>query len=68
LYVILYGCETWSVIKRKEHRLKTFENEVLRRIFGLMGCEERGEWRTLYNEELHKYISSPYTITLIKRG
>jgi hypothetical protein len=34
LSVVLYGCETWSLILRKEHRLKVFENRVLRRKFG----------------------------------
>jgi hypothetical protein len=31
----LYGCETWSVTLKEEHRLRVFENRVLRRIFGL---------------------------------
>jgi hypothetical protein len=31
---VLYGCETWSVKLREEHRLRVFENRVLRRIFG----------------------------------
>jgi hypothetical protein len=34
LAVVLYGCETWSVTLREEHRLRVFENRVLRRIFG----------------------------------
>jgi hypothetical protein len=34
LPVILYGCETWSLMLREEHRLSVFENRVLRRIFG----------------------------------
>jgi hypothetical protein len=34
LCVVLYGCETWSVILREEHRLRVFENRVLRRIVG----------------------------------
>ena len=34
LSVVLYGCETWSLTLREEHRLRVFENEVLRRIFG----------------------------------
>jgi hypothetical protein len=34
LPVVLYGCETWSVTLREEHRLRIFENRVLRRIFG----------------------------------
>jgi hypothetical protein len=33
--VVLYGCETWSLILRKQRRLRVFENRVLRRIFGL---------------------------------
>jgi hypothetical protein len=32
--VVLYGCETWSLTLRKEHRLRVFENRVLRRVFG----------------------------------
>jgi hypothetical protein len=32
--VALYGCETWSLTLRKEHRLSVFENRVLRGTFG----------------------------------
>jgi hypothetical protein len=34
LPVVLYGCETWSLTLREEHRLRVFENRVLGRIFG----------------------------------
>jgi hypothetical protein len=34
MHVVLYGCETWSLTLREEHRLRVFENKVLRRIFG----------------------------------
>jgi hypothetical protein len=34
LPVVLYGCETWSLTLREEHRLWVFENRVLRRILG----------------------------------
>jgi hypothetical protein len=34
LPVVRYGCETWSLTLREEHRLRVFENRVLRRIFG----------------------------------
>jgi len=34
LPVVLYGCETWSLTLKEEHRLRVFENRVLRRIFG----------------------------------
>ena len=33
LPVVLYGSETWSLTLREEHRLRVFENRVLRRIF-----------------------------------
>jgi hypothetical protein len=48
LPVVLYGCETWSVILREEYRLRFFENRVLRRIFGLKRDEVTGEWRRLH--------------------
>jgi hypothetical protein len=35
LPVVLYGCETLSLMLREEHRLRVFENRVLRRIFGM---------------------------------
>ena len=30
LPVVVYGCETWSLTLREEHRLRVFENRVLR--------------------------------------
>ena len=33
--IILYGCETWSLTLRDEHRLKVFKNKVLRKYLGL---------------------------------
>jgi hypothetical protein len=51
LPVVLYGYETWSL--REKHRLKVFENRVLRRTFGPKGDEVTGEWRKLHSEELH---------------
>jgi hypothetical protein len=53
LPVVLYGFETSSLTLREEHRLKVFENRVLRRIFGPKRDELTGEWRKLHNEELH---------------
>jgi hypothetical protein len=53
LLVILYGCETWSLTLRKEHKLRVFENTVLRRIFGPKKNEVTGEWRKFHIEELH---------------
>jgi hypothetical protein len=51
LPVILYGYETWSLALREEHRLRVFENKVLRRIFGPKRDEVTGGWRKLHNEE-----------------
>jgi hypothetical protein len=43
LPVVLYGSETWSLMLREEHRLRVFENRVLRRIFGPKRDEVTGE-------------------------
>jgi hypothetical protein len=58
LPVVLCGCETWSPTLREEHRLRVFENRVLRKIFGPKR-EEDGLWRKLRNYELHSLYSSP---------
>jgi hypothetical protein len=50
--VVLYGCETWSLTLRDEHRLRVFENRVLRMIFGPKRDDVIGKWRKLHNEEL----------------
>jgi hypothetical protein len=59
LPIVFYGCEIWSVTLREEHRLRMFENRVLRRIFGPKREEVTGEWRKLHSEELHVLCSSP---------
>jgi hypothetical protein len=63
LPVVLYGCETWSLTLREEHRLEVFENREER-------TEKRnevtGEWRKLHKEVLHDLHSSPSIIRAIK--
>ncbi|KAJ4449329.1 hypothetical protein ANN_00727 [Periplaneta americana] len=66
LPVVLYGCETWILTLREEHRLRVFENKVLRKIFGAKRDEVTGEWRKLHNAELHALYSSPDIIRNIK--
>jgi hypothetical protein len=66
LPVVSYGYETWSPAFREEHRLRVFENRVLRRIFGPKRDEMTGGWRKLHNEELHNLSSSPNIIRMIK--
>jgi hypothetical protein len=64
LPVVLYGCKTWSISLREEHRLRVSENTVLRMIFGSEGEEDRS-WRKLHNDELHSLYSSPNTVRVI---
>jgi hypothetical protein len=66
LPVLLYGCETWSLTLGEEHRLRVFENRVLRRTFGPERDEVTGEWRKLHSGELHNMYSSPDIIRQIK--
>jgi hypothetical protein len=53
LPVVLYERQTWSLTLREEHRLRVFENRVLRRIFGPKRDEVTGEWRKLHNGDRH---------------
>jgi hypothetical protein len=59
-------CEIWSLTLREEHRLRVFENTVLRRIFGPKRDEVTGGWRKLHNEGLHNLYFSPCIIRIIK--
>jgi hypothetical protein len=40
------------------HKLRVFENRVLRRIFGPKRDGVMGGWRKLHNEKLHNFIVS----------
>jgi hypothetical protein len=66
LPVVLYGCETWSLTFREKHRLRAFQNRVLRRIFGPKMDGVEGGWRKLRNEELHNLYCSPHIIRMVK--
>jgi len=66
LPVVLYGRETWSLTLREEHRLRVFENRVLRSILGPKREEVTKEWRRLHNGELYDQCSSPNIIRMIK--
>ena len=66
LSVVLYGCETWSLILREERKLRVFENMVLRRIFEPRSDEVTGEWRRMHNEELNDLYSSANIVRVIK--
>ena len=66
LPVVLYDCQTWSLTETEEHRLRVFENRVLRKIFGPKRDEVTKDWRKLYNEELNDLYSSPNIVRVIK--
>jgi hypothetical protein len=66
IFPVLYGCETWSLTLEEGHRLRVFENRVLRRIFGPKRDEVTEEWRRLHNEELNDLYSSTNIIRVIK--
>ena len=55
-----------NLVLREEHRLRVFENRVLRRIFGPKRDEVTREWRKLHNEDLNDLYSSPNLVRVIK--
>jgi hypothetical protein len=66
IIIVRTKCCVVCVTLREEHRLRVFENRVLRRIFGPKRDEVTGEWRKLHNEELHNFYSSPDIIRQVK--
>jgi hypothetical protein len=64
--VLFYGCETWSLTLMEEHRLRVFENRVLRRIFGPKRDEVTGGCWKLHSEELHGLYSLRSIARVIK--
>jgi len=66
LTVVLYGCETWSVALKEEHRLTVFENRAPRKIFGPQKDGITRDWRRLHNEELCCLYSSSDIIRVSK--
>jgi len=65
IVLVLYGCETWSLIFREERGLRV-ENRVLRRIFLPRRDVETGEWRNLHNEELNDLYCSSDKVRVVK--
>jgi len=67
LPMVLYGCETWLLTFREEHRLRVFENRVLGKVFGPKRDQVTGEWRKLHNEELNDLYSIPNIVRVVNR-
>jgi hypothetical protein len=65
LFVVVYGCETWSLALKEEHRASAYESRVSRRIFGPKRGETTRGWKQLHNEELHNLYSSPNIIRMV---
>ena len=58
LPVVLYGCKSWLLTLREEHRLRVFENRVWRRIFGQgNGSGQKYTMRSLMICTPHPYCS-----------
>jgi hypothetical protein len=48
----VYGCGTWFLTLRKEHRIRVLKKEL-----DLRREKVTGGWRKLHNEALHKLYS-----------
>ena len=64
--IVLYGSETWSTTKRDNALLQTFENKVLRRIFGPIRDTQSGEWKRRSNKDIHDLFKSPLITGIMK--
>jgi len=66
LPVVLYACETWSLILREKHKLRVFESKALRKKFGSKREDVTREWGRRHKEELYDLCSSSDIIRVIK--
>jgi hypothetical protein len=66
LHVVLYGHETLSLTLREEHRLRVFENRVLRRLLEPKREQVAGSWGRLNSEDFRNLYASPSIIGVIK--
>ena len=62
--VVSYGCETWSLTFRKEHRLKTFEKRALREMFRPNKEKKARGWRKLPKEVINDLYTLLHQILL----
>jgi hypothetical protein len=63
---VFCGCETWPLTLREDHRLRVFENRVLKKVFGPKRYDVTGAWAKLHNVELYNLYLSPNFIRLIR--
>jgi hypothetical protein len=62
LFVVLHACKTLSRSLGDGHKLRVYENRVLRRIFGSKRDEVTGEWKKPQNEELNDLYPTKYIL------
>jgi hypothetical protein len=62
--VVTYGAETWTVTRKREKMLMTWERKILRKIYG--PTKENGQWRIKTNEELLTKYKAPDIANVIK--
>jgi hypothetical protein len=60
--MMIYLSISWSLTPRGEHRMRVFENRLLRKIFGHISDEISLNWRTFYNKELHNLCGCSHNI------
>jgi len=65
-FLVLCGCENWSLKLREERRLRVYARRVLRGKFEPKSYEVTGEWRKLHNEENNGLYCSPNIVWVIK--
>jgi hypothetical protein len=68
LPAVWYGCQTWSLILREEHRLRLCGNRVLRKLCGHEKEEVKRDWRKQRKGQLHDLYCSQNIIRVRKPG
>ena len=66
VFPVLCGYKVWSLTLTEEHRLRLFENMMLRKVFGSKRDDVAWDQKRLYTEELLDLYSSPNIIQVFK--
>jgi len=62
--MVLYGAETWTLMKKEEQALLIFERKIFRRIYGAK--YENREWKSRTNRELEEMSRGESIVKWIK--
>jgi len=66
LFFALYGCETWSLTLREEHRVRVFANRVLKSVLSLGGTKKQGSRKDFIKRSFFYLYSIPNIIRMVK--